>query len=83
MEAMDIVCKYFRTEHGDARVHALKKRINKAHALNYRLRNKNKLLQEHLNKEVMLRSILNYTLIHLIKKTDSILNSDLDQIEEM
>ena len=73
--ALEVVCKHFRNECGDATIANLRKRLNKAHVENHRLRKKALQLSSHLERESSCRAILNTLISILLRRMDSVLDS--------
>ncbi len=81
--ALEVVCKHFRDECGDATIANLRKRLNKAHVENHRLRKKALQLSEQLTVERACRAIVSELLTLLLKRMDSVLSSALDRIADV
>ena len=78
--ALEVVCKHFRNECGDALIASLRNRINRAHVANCRLRKKLNLLEEHLHRQTSCRQVLDQILILLINRMDLLLSSEMDRV---
>ena len=72
---LEIVCRHFRDECGDATIANLRRRLNRTHVQNHRLRKKALQLSEQLAVERSCRAVVSELLTVLIRRMDSVLTA--------
>ncbi len=73
MHALELTCTRFRLECGDETIRNLRRRLNGAHVRNHRLRTRVQQTMRELSTERSARRILHEIFMHLLKRTDAIL----------